>query len=65
MTCCILLPSRVLTCLTYTTRRRSQHRGQAAGQEDTKVLQVLGSRGVRCMLQLLQCLRWQIQCCCI
>ncbi len=28
--------SRILTCLTYTSRRGSQHRGQTAEQEDTK-----------------------------
>jgi hypothetical protein len=28
--------SRVLTCLTYTSRRGSQHRGQTAEHEDTK-----------------------------
>jgi len=30
------LKSRILTCLTYTSRRGSQHRGQTAEQEDTK-----------------------------
>ncbi len=28
--------SRILTCLTYTSRRGSQHRGQTSEQEDTK-----------------------------
>jgi hypothetical protein len=28
--------SRILTCLTYTSRRGSQHRGQTAEQDDTK-----------------------------
>ncbi len=27
--------SRILTCLTYTSRRGSQHRGQTSEQEDT------------------------------
>ncbi len=32
----LFFESRILTCLTYTSRRGSQHRGQTAEQEDTK-----------------------------